>query len=132
MNLYGLRSIGASVTMLPTEHCPEALKSKSGKIKIMTIRDLVLRVLLLTINRVVGSQVLHETNKLKFLYAIDSMTPTIFNWAEAVKINMKHQLSKSKVGHLKQFFFGSVLMTFFLEWVMLFQYQLTEVDPSMP
>ena len=106
--------------MLLAEHCPKALKFKSGKIAISIVRDLTLRVLLLTINKVVRSQVVHETNKLKFLYAIDCTTPMIFNWAEAMKINIKRQLTKAKVGNLKQFCFGSVLVTSFLEWVPLF------------
>jgi len=89
--------------MLLAEHCLEALKSKSGKIEITIVRHITLRVLLLTINRMARSQVEHETNKLKFLYVIDCTTPMIFNWAEAMKINIKHQLSKAKVGNLKQF-----------------------------
>lgn len=67
----------------------------------MTIQDLVLRVLLLTINRVDGAQAQHETNKSKFQYAIDCTVPTIFNRVEAMKVNMKCQLSKAKVGNLK-------------------------------
>lgn len=56
VNLYGSRPIGASVIMLLAEHCLEALKLKSDKIEIMNFWDLVLRVLLLTINIVVGAQ----------------------------------------------------------------------------
>ena len=89
VNLYGSRLIGASISSLLTNHCYEALKSKSGKIDISNVRDLTLRVLVLTINRVAGSQVEHETNKLKFLYDIDCTAPTIFNWADAIKINIK-------------------------------------------
>lgn len=48
-----------------------------------------------------------------------------------MKINMKCQLSKAKEIHLKQFFFGFVLVAF-LEQVSLFQYQLIEVDPTLP
>jgi len=128
VNLYGSQPIGASISMLLAKHCLEALKSKRGKIEIATVLDLTLRVLLLTINRVAGSQVVHETNKSKFLYSIDFTTSTFFNWVEAMNINIKHQLTKSKVGNLKKFFFGSVLMTFSLEQVPLFQYQLAEVD----
>lgn len=63
VNLYGSRLIGARVSMLLAKHCLEAPKSKSGKIQIATVQDLVLRVLLLTIKKVVGSQAPHETNK---------------------------------------------------------------------
>ena len=120
VNLYGSRPIGASITILHVEHFPEAHKSKSGKIEISSVRDLTLRVLLLAINNVAGSQAERETNKSKFLYAIDCTSPTIFNWAEAMKMNIKHQLSKAKVGNLKKFGSGSTVVTFFLERVPLF------------
>lgn len=131
VNLYGSRTIGASVTVLLAEHCLEALKSNSGKIEIMIVWDITLRVLLLTINRVTGAQV-HETKNSKFQYAINYTMPTILNWAKAMKINMKRQLSKAKVGKLKQFFYRSVLVTFFLERVPLFHYQLAEVELPLP
>jgi len=120
VNLYGSRPIGANISSLLAEYCLEALESKSGKIEISSVHDLTRRVLLLTINRVVGSQVEHETNKSKFLYAIDCTAPMIFNWAKAMKMNIKRQFSKAKAGNLKQFGFGSVLVTFFLEEVSLF------------
>lgn len=62
VNLYGSRPIGESVTMPLSKNIP----SKSGKFEIMTVQDLVLRVILLTINKVAGSQALHETNNLNF------------------------------------------------------------------
>lgn len=89
-------------------------------------------VLLLTINKVTGSQVEHETKKSKFLYSIDCTTPTIFNRVESMKMNIKCQFFTTKVGNLKQFGFESILITFFLKQVPLFQYQLTEVDPPTP
>lgn len=79
MTLYGSRLVKASISSLLVAHCPKALKSKSGQIEILSVQDLTLRVLLLTINRVAGSQVEHDTNKSNFLYAIDYTTPTIFN-----------------------------------------------------
>lgn len=79
VNLYGSCLIRASIFSLLAEHCPEALKSKSGKIDISSVWDLTLRVLLLTINSVAWSQVEHKNNKSKFIYAIDCIAPTIFN-----------------------------------------------------
>ena len=49
-----------------------------------------------------------------------------------MKMNIKRQLSKAKVGNLKKFLFGSILVTFFVEQVPLFQFQLTKVDPHIP
>ena len=51
VQLYGAKPID----ILLGEHCPEALKSKTNKDGIMTINYLLLKVLLLTTNRVVGA-----------------------------------------------------------------------------
>jgi len=51
VNLYGSRPIGASISSMLSKHCPKALKSKSGETEIASVRDLIVRVLLLTINR---------------------------------------------------------------------------------
>ena len=55
VNLHEPRLIGTSISTFLTKNFPEALKSKSGKIEISIVQDLTFRVLLLTINRVVGS-----------------------------------------------------------------------------
>lgn len=89
VQLYGGRSIGASVNMLLAQHCLGARKSTNGKIDIMTINELVLKVILLTINSVAGDQALHESKKSCFQYVMDYLAPTVFKWAKAMKVNMK-------------------------------------------
>ena len=125
VQLYGDRPIRVSVNTLLAKHCPEAMKFKRSKVDIMTIGDPVLKVLLLTINRVVEAQALHESNKSKFQYTIDCMMPTVFNWVEAMKVNMKRELFKCKVGNLRQFGYRSILVALCLEQIPLFHYQLT-------
>ena len=51
------------------------------------------------------------------LYAIEAMAPTVFNWAEALLLIFKDQLTKCRQGELKQFSFGSILACFFFEQV---------------
>ena len=51
------------------------------------------------------------------LYAIEAMTPTIFNWAEALLLVFKDQLTKCWQGELKQFSFISILACLFFERV---------------
>lgn len=63
---------------------------------------------------------------------MDCLTPTVFNWCEGLLANMKNQLTKCKTGCLKQFGYGSILVTFFLEHVPLFHYQWIEVDDPTP
>jgi hypothetical protein len=45
------------------------------------------------------------------------MEPRVFNWCDGVLGNMKTQLTKRKNGDLKQFGYGSILVSFFLERV---------------
>jgi hypothetical protein len=60
------------------------------------------------------------------------MAPTMFNWCEGLLENMKDQLTKCKTGRLKQFGYGSILVSFFLERVptMRLQRKEWEEDPN--
>ena len=96
---------------------------RSGKVDIQTIPDLTLRLVLHTITRAAGSQAPHEEEKTQLLLAIEFLSSTIYNWAKVMTINMKHQLTKFKKGKLKQFGYGSILVSFFLERLPIFQRQ---------
>ena len=96
--------------------CPRAWNgSRSGKVEIHTIEDLALRVVLHTITRAAGSQAPHEATKAQLLLATECMSPTLFDWATAVTTNIKRQLTKCKQVKLKQFGYGSILVSFILE-----------------
>ena len=104
--------------------CPGARKGTgSGKVDIQTIPDLTLKVVLHTITQATGLQAPHEATKTNLLLAIECLTPIIYNWAEVVTINMKLQLTKFKKGKLKKFGYGSILVSFFLERLPIFQRQ---------
>jgi len=78
--MTGTRIIGETMDMLIGRMCPEAQKSeKGGKLKIATVADLSLRVLLSTITRVAGSQASYEATKTQLRLATDCLNPTIFN-----------------------------------------------------
>ena len=96
--------------------CPRARTgSGSGKVDIHTVEDLALKVVLYTITRVARSQASHEATKAQLLLASKCMSPTLFDWATAVTVNMKRQLKKCKQAKLKQFGYGSILVLFILE-----------------
>ena len=46
-------------------------------------------------------------------YAVECMRPTIYRWSTTLLSNMKHQISKCKVGKVRNFVFNSILSTFF-------------------
>ena len=64
---------------------------------------------LFTMQRVAGSQGVHQVSRAHMLYAIEAMAPTVFNWAEAMLSIFKDQLTKCQKGELKQFGFGFIL-----------------------
>ena len=90
---------------------------------IHTIEDLALRVVLHTITRAAGSQAPHEGTKAQLLLAAECMSPTLFDWATAVTKNIKRQLTKCKQAKLKQFGYSSILVSFVLERLPIFQGQ---------
>ena len=113
--------------------CPRARTgSGSGKVDIHTIEDLVLRVVLHTITRAVRLQVPHEHTKAQLLLASECMNPTLFDWATAVTTNIKRQRTKCKQAKLKQFGYGSILVSFILERLPIFQGQRAIVAELIP
>ena len=75
--------------------CPRARTgSGSGKVDIHTVEDLALRVVLHTITRATGSQAPHEATKAQLILASECMSPTLFDWATTVTVNIKRQLTK--------------------------------------
>ena len=79
--------------------------------------DKALRIVLFTMQRVVGSQGVHQYSKAHMMYALEAMEPMVFNWVEVMIPIFKDQLTKCRQGELKQFGFGSILACFFFEWV---------------
>jgi hypothetical protein len=64
-----------------------------------------------------GSAAPHMALQSYFQYALECMEPRVFNWCEGVLKSMKKQLTKCRSGDLKQFGYGSILVSFFLERV---------------
>ena len=58
------------------------------------------------------------------------MDPRVFNWCEGVLKIMKKQLTKFRNGGLKQFGYGSILVSFFLERVHVLRLQVEWGIPS--
>jgi hypothetical protein len=98
-------------------HCMPGTENNSGKVTIRDVMDLPLRTILYTITWMVGSATPHMDFQSHFQYAIECMEPKVFNWCEGVLKNMKKQLTKCRNGQLKQFGYGSISVSFFLERV---------------
>jgi hypothetical protein len=59
----------------------------------------------------------HMSLQIHFQCAIECMEPRVFNWCEGLLKNMKKQLTKCGTDRLKQFGYGSILVSLFLERV---------------
>ena len=84
------------------------------------------------IAKLVGTVTLHVANRSYMQYALECLEPTIFNWSEAVLSQIKEQLNKAKGGRKKTFSYGSILISFALEWIPLMQPQHVTLDISSP
>jgi hypothetical protein len=78
---------------------------------------LTLRTILFTIARMAGSATPHMALHSYFQYAIECTKPRVFNWADAVLRSVKRQLTRCRRGDMKQFGYGSLFMSLFLERV---------------
>ena len=61
----------------------------SGKLRIPIVEDLTLHSVLFMVMRMVGSEAQHEAIKTHLWLALDCLNLTMYNWAEAVAVNMK-------------------------------------------
>jgi hypothetical protein len=98
-------------------YCVPEAKIKKGKVAIWGVQDLTLHTILFTIARMAGSSAPHMELHSYFQYAIECTEPQVFNWADVVLRSIKKQLTKCRQGELKQFGYGSLLVSFFLERV---------------
>ena len=94
--------------------------------------DFPLRTILFMIAKLAGTVTLHVANISYMQYVLECLEPTFFNWSEAVLSQIKEQLKKEKGGRKKNFSYGSILISFALEWIPLMQPQHVTLDISSP
>jgi hypothetical protein len=123
VSLTGSRGGGLKMSEYCNQYCVLEAERKKGKVVIWGVQDLTLRTILFTIARMVGSSAPHMEIQSYFQYIIECTEPRVFNWADAVLRSIKKQLTKCRGGELKQFGYGSLLVSFFLERVPVFRLQ---------
>ena len=84
-------------------YCDPGTRMSGKKIPIKAVVDDALRTVLFTMQRLEGSQGTHQESRAHLLYTIEAMETTVFNWAEALLLVFKDQLTKFRQGELKQF-----------------------------
>jgi hypothetical protein len=136
VSLTGSRGGGMPMSEYCCLHCVPKAERKKGKVSIWGVWDLTLHTILFTIAQMAGSTTPHMVLQSYFQYAIECTEPRVFNWADTVLRSIKRQLTKCRRGNLKQFRYGSLLVSFFLERVPLLRLQvewnlLAPRDPRM-
>jgi hypothetical protein len=117
VTLTGSRGGGEPMNYYISHHCVLGTKKHSGKVSIRDVQYFPLQTILYTITCMEGSVTPHMALQSHFHYALECMEPRVFNWCEGVLKIMKKQLTKCISGGLKQFRYGSILVSFFLERV---------------
>ena len=90
--------------------------------------DLPLHTILFTMQHILGSQGAHQASHSHILYSIEEMAPTYFNWVEALLFTLKEQLTKCWLGELKQFGYGTILVSLFFKRVPHLRPQVAFID----
>ena len=118
MNLWS-RELGGGLTIdeYIAVYCYLDTEKVGSQIPTNSIQVLGLKVILLTLGRIVGLASLHQASRLLMFYAVECMRPTVYDWSTTLLGNMKHQLSECKMGRVQNFDFSSILSTFFIERV---------------
>ena len=117
MTLTGGQGGGFPMSEYIHRHCEPKAERNKGKVAIRGVQDLTLRTILFNIAWMARSASPHMDLQSYFQYSIECTEPRVFNWCDGMLRSMKTQLTKSKNGDLKQFGYGSILVSFFLERV---------------
>lgn len=105
---------------------------KDNHIDIKKILQLDLKVVAFMVASLCGSAAPYVDTKSQMKTAVECFRGTIFNWCEGVLANMKGQLTKAKNTKLKNFGYGTILISFALEIILLLASQLIPVDRGEP
>jgi hypothetical protein len=104
-------------------HYTAGIEKHSVKVAIKDVDDLSLRTILYTITHVVGSATPHLDLQSHFQYVIECKEPQVFNWSDDLLKIMKKQLTNCRTSQLKQFEYILILVSFFLERVLVLRLQ---------
>jgi hypothetical protein len=117
VTLTGGRGGGLPMSEYIRRYCEHEVERCKGKVAIIGVHDLTLRTILFTIAQMAGSASMHVALQIYFQYVMECIETRVFNWCDELLRSMKNQLTKRKSGELKQFGYGSILVSFFLERV---------------
>jgi hypothetical protein len=130
VSLTSNRRGGLKMSEYCRQYCVPEDERWDRKVAIWGVTDITLRTILFTIAQMAGSAAPHMALQIYFQYALECVKPRVFNWANAVLRNLKKQLTKCRRGNLKQFGYGSLLVSFFCERVLVYRLQADWLFPG--
>ena len=113
------RGLGGGLTIEEyiVVYCLPDMEKVGSQIPTKSIQNLGLKDILLALGRIAELESLHEDSIPLMFYAVECMSPTIYDWSTLLLGNMKHQLTNCKMGRVENFGFISIFSTFFFERV---------------
>jgi len=122
--------VGADVDSLIADYCVPGSKKSSNQLKIADVRDPGLRIIMFTITRAAGSLQPHLASRGNVMTAVRCTDGEVFDWVTAVHGGLTEQLSKAKRGRAKQFGYGSLICSFFLQRIPAMRPRVSRVAPG--
>ena len=90
ISLIGSHGGDITTQELINHHCIPGTRTSGKKIPIKAVVDGPLHTVLFTMQRVAGSQGVHQEYRAHTFYAIEAMAPIVFNWVEALLLVFKY------------------------------------------
>ena len=72
----------------------------------------------------------HLDLKAQMTIVVERLEPKLFNWCQSLLVNLRDQVTRCKSERQKEFGYGSILVSFFLERVPLLRPQMDLPIPS--
>jgi len=117
--------VGKSLTMMVEDISFITSLSRRGEVpnfqsqgRVWSINDFINEYCIIdTLVQIMGSNSLHMALQAQMNCGVECLCPTMYDWSTTMLNNMKVQLTDCNLRKAKNFFFGSVMCTFFFERV---------------
>lgn len=115
---FKARNIGGmTIEEYIASYCARGTQKVGSQILMAHITRLDLRIILATIQRIVGYVASHQVSCIQMFYAVRCLNPTIYDLCTTLLGCIEAQLTFCKEGKTHNFGFGSVLCSLFFERV---------------
>ena len=100
-------------------YCEEGMQKVASLVPIDKIQNLSIRAIVQTIVRLLGNDAQHVASRQHMYYVIECQKPTVMDWCTRLLANLKSHINQCYLGRQKNFGYGSLLCSFFMERVSL-------------